>query len=521
MKTITTILILIILLPLLGYSQVKPVHTVKIANSKTMFGERLPQGTLVLDMSTYKTYYLTHPSNANESIVTSGAATRTEPSGLELIPEIGNEGWRLIGWEQSSFGSIGNNAVDLSISQFSSSNHGATGDFSFASGNATIASGESSFASGVITTASGANSTATGKETTASGVSSFTSGEATTASNYYSTAMGYTTVASGSSSFATGNETSATGNSSFTMGEETTAQNTNQLSTGQYNVGTSLTTVFETGIGSSTTPKNAFEIHTDGKVWADHLEVAGHISVTNTGNSVFIGEFAGMNDDLSNNRNVFIGRYAGSNNTIGNYNNAFGHNALNNNTTGQSNAAFGSGAMEDNLTGTGNTAMGNSALYQVTTGDDNVAIGNQAMSGCGGTSSNNVAIGKDALNTNQYSNNVAIGYQAGRENMYGTGNIFIGYQAAQNLSTYGDISSNKLYIENSNSATPLIYGDFATDSLVINGDLTVTGRVVLSNNNVPFHHYATGEQGEIVYGEDYIYICIQPDEWKRVAISDW
>ena len=484
MKTIT---ILFLLLPIFAFSQskVEDIQTVKTANS-----------IISLELI-------------------------TEPTGLELISEEGNEGWRLIGVNPDLYGTIGNQAIDLSINYNSKNTHGATGDFSFASGNATIASGESSFACGILTYASGKNSTAMGKETVANGASSFASGEATTASNYYSTAMGYTTIASGSSSFATGNETVASGDGSFTQGEQTTAQNKNQFSTGQYNLGTSMTTIFETGIGTGAVSKNAFEIHTDGKVWADHLEVAGHISVTNTGNSVFIGEFAGLNDDLSNNRNVFVGRYSGTLNTTGNYNNAFGHYALTNNTTGQSNVAIGSNAMDFNETGTGNTAVGNSALYQVTGGNYNVAVGNQALGGGGGTSNANVAVGYRALHSNQFSNNTAIGHEAGHENMYGTGNIFIGYQAGKNTTAYGPSTSNILYIENSDSNTPLIYGNFASDSLVINGDLTVTGRVTLSNNDVPNNHYATGIQGEIVYGEDYIYICIQPDEWKRVAISDW
>jgi len=459
----------------------------------------------------------------------------TEPSGLELISDEGKDGWRLIGFNPDLYGNTGNNAVSLSINTYANNTLGAMGDYSFscgkgtaatgsysfASGDGNYASGDYSFASGSITNASGTNSTATGKETIASGVCSFASGEATTASNYYSTAMGYTTIASGSTSFATGNETLASGDGSFTQGEQTIAQNTNQLSTGKYNLGTSTTTIHETGIGTGVNRKNAFEVHTDGKVWADHLEVAGHISITNTGNSVFIGEFAGLNDDLSDNRNVFVGRYSGTLNTTGNYNNAFGHYALTNNTTGQSNVAIGSNAMEDNQTGTANTAIGNSALYQVTSGNYNVAVGNQALGGGGGTSNANVAVGYKALRSNQFSNNTAIGYQAGSENLYGTGNVFIGYQAAQNLSAYGPTASNKLYIENSNSSTPLIYGDFAADSLVINGDMTITGKVTFTNNNVPYKQNSPGTQGQIIYGEDYIYICIQPDEWKRVPISTW
>jgi len=71
-----------------------------------------------------------------------------------------------------------------------------------------------------------------------------------------------------------------------------------------------------------------------------------------------------------------------------------------------------------------------------------------------------------SLNTR--ATNTAFGYKAGY-NIAGTGNVFLGYQAA-----YNETGSNKLYIENSNSATPLIYGDFSTDAITINGSCSIT-----------------------------------------------
>ncbi|MCP4088980.1 MAG: hypothetical protein GY746_04220, partial [Gammaproteobacteria bacterium] len=68
------------------------------------------------------------------------------------------------------------------------------------------------------------------------------------------------------------------------------------------------------------------------------------------------------------------------------------------------------------------------------------------------------------------SNNTIIGYQAGKgtalHNKYG--NVFLGYMAG-----YSEHGSNKLYIENSNSSTPLIYGEFDNDILCVNGSLSI------------------------------------------------
>ncbi len=78
-------------------------------------------------------------------------------------------------------------------------------------------------------------------------------------------------------------------------------------------------------------------------------------------------------------------------------------------------------------------------------------------------------------------NNVYLGSEAGYENISGSNNVFIGYQSG-----YSETGSNKLYIENSNSSAPLIYGEFDDDQVAINGGATelsdgltldVTGRV--------------------------------------------
>ena len=58
---------------------------------------------------------------------------------------------------------------------------------------------------------------------------------------------------------------------------------------------------------------------------------SGRLEIVNTGNSVFIGDRAGENDDLTNNSNVFIGHEAGRNNTTGVQNTFIGFNAGKNN----------------------------------------------------------------------------------------------------------------------------------------------------------------------------------------------
>jgi hypothetical protein len=73
------------------------------------------------------------------------------------------------------------------------------------------------------------------------------------------------------------------------------------------------------------------------------------------------------------------------------------------------------------------------------------------------------------------SNNVFLGSSAGfLSSGTSSGNIFIGYSSG-----YGESGSNKLYIENSSSSTPLVYGDFSTDNITINGSFNVTANTGL------------------------------------------
>jgi hypothetical protein len=162
-------------------------------------------------------------------------------------------------------------------------------------------------------------------------------------------------------------------------------------------------------------------------------------------------------------------------NTKGGSNTSVGHGSMASNTTGTSNSVLGRNALNANTTGSSNVAVGLCAMLSGTTGSDNVAIGANALR-LNGSQSYNVAVGSQALYTvSGGSNNVAIGYQALYSSISGAGNVAIGYQAG-----YNEIGSNKLYIANSPTITPLIYGEFDTPSLTINAPTSVVGNLTLS-----------------------------------------
>ena len=161
-----------------------------------------------------------------------------------------------------------------------------------------------------------------------------------------------------------------------------------------------------------------------------------------------------------------VGKGAGSQ-TI--YNTAFGLNSLILNNTGSDNTAIGAQTLYFNTSGYNNSAFGASVLSSNSTGNNNTGVGMYNLLH-NSTASGNTAVGSAALElTTTGGNNTALGLYAGFSNVTGTGNVFLGNNAG-----YSETGSNKLYISNSNTSTPLIKGDFSANTVTINGTLTTT-----------------------------------------------
>jgi hypothetical protein len=193
----------------------------------------------------------------------------------------------------------------------------------------------------------------------------------------------------------------------------------------------------------------------------------------------FIGDDAGLNNEGDYNTflgytagysnstgfcNTFVGCSNGYDNTEGNYNTFLGTGAGRNNTTANDNTFVGYNAGYYNETGNYNTFLGTNAGLQ-TTGTSNTFIGH--YTGYDNTGGNyNTLVGRYAgANNTTGSTNVHVGYASGYNNITGGGNVFIGNNAG-----YNETGSNRLYIDNSNTSSPLLWGDFTNNRLVINGN---------------------------------------------------
>jgi len=141
----------------------------------------------------------------------------------------------------------------------------------------------------------------------------------------------------------------------------------------------------------------------------------------------------GLDAGTTGSANTFIGRAAGYYNT-GYYNTFLGDSAGYFNTTGNFNTFLGDSAGYSNTTGHYNTFLGDYAGVSNTTGNYNTFLGDYA----------------------------------GYSNTTGYRNVFLGYQAG-----YNETGSDRLYIHNSDSTSPLIYGDFNGRTIQINGSLNI------------------------------------------------
>jgi hypothetical protein len=157
---------------------------------------------------------------------------------------------------------------------------------------------------------------------------------------------------------------------------------------------------------------------------------AGELNVTGANNS-FLGAYAGYSS--TGNNNCMFGYNAGSGNTSGSYNTLLGYYAGYTNGDGAHNVMLGYYAGRNSAGGDYNTFLGNYAGYEI---DGN--------------------------------NNTVVGYRAGYTNTSGSGNVFLGNEAG-----YYETGSNKLYIDNSGVTNPLIWGDFSSDIVAVNGNFGV------------------------------------------------
>jgi hypothetical protein len=334
----------------------------------------------------------------------------SEPTGLELITEGGNDGWRFVGRDSDFYGDIGEGASDLSFNNSASSTKGATGDYSFSANNGTIASG--------------IDSAAFNTDSESSGTSSFAANSSQVDGDF---AVGFGTgTSSGDYSFTAGIDTVGSGKASGAIGDTVKALSYGEIVVGLFNTAYSpnSTTAFDAadrlfGIGNGTgvgTESDAFIILKDGTIIAPSLDntkinTAGAKAVPtkeyNDANYTAIGDApTGLEALDEGNGNGFriIGKAAANYGDIGL------------NATDVSNATVPSSTL--GATGTGAFASGydntSSGDYSFTGGQSNIA----SQTGAFAINRQNTASGIDSVATGLANTSSGAGsFSSGNDNI--------------------------------------------------------------------------------------------------------
>jgi len=201
--------------------------------------------------------------------------------------------------------------------------------------------------------------------------------------------------------------------------------------------------------------------------------------------NIFLGNNVGSNITRDANNNVIIGKQSGSQGTFrfAERNTIIGYQAGVNMTGGDDNVLLGTQAGNNILSGSSNILMGWRSGYTGTTITGNIFLGSGSGSYLGtgsnnimvgatagyykASGNNNILIGNSAGRTAGGVNSVMVGSFAGRNNTGGAC-VFLGHYAG-----FNETGADKLYISNSDTANPLIKGDFSTGVLEINSTLVI------------------------------------------------
>ncbi len=473
----------------------------------------------------------------------------------------GNDAWADANVGNNSF-AWGENAEASGINSIALARGLATGNNSIALGGAR-ATNNDTVALGWNVTASGPYSTVIGTDSAASGAFARTFGRNSHAAGLNSTAIGqgirvngdYSMGFSmGNNGFATAARVSGAESAAFFFGiqnsEDITATNVLALEGGSLLLSNDSGTACaadKAGALRLNATANGLEMCDGAGTWTSTFSGGGGGSVNAindltdgitdyiTDFNMFMGNGAGVANNIGAQFNFAIGQNALSNNTTGGSNFALGYNALNSNVGKIESTAIGFEAMRyaDNSTAntdTQNTAVGYRAMMGSTTasantGRYNTAIGHESLldltsggfnTGLGQgslkrntTGSTNVAIGGGALFNNIDGNrNTAVGTYSMLSKNGGNNNTAVGYRSQQ-----GNSSINT---ENSSLGAYSIYRP-TTGSYNTAVGLSSLRGITTGNNNIAFGFQAGNS---ITTGNDNIIIGYNTDASSATASEE-
>lgn len=234
-------------------------------------------------------------------------------------------------------------------------------------------------------------------------------------------------------------------------------------------------------------------------VTANNNIVVGHDALTETATGYFNVAIGNNSQKYSINgtRNVSVGFNAMSNITYGDRNIGIGSFALSALTTGRNNIGIGADTAWNTTVGNHNIAMSNGALGANVEGSNNVAIGYFA-NGANTTGDHNISVGSlsNSYNTTG-KHNIAAGFQSHYKGIDDRFNIAIGYQALQEHGNL-EYTTDNIAIGRQAMKKNVGNNNIAVGFNTLSSSTTETGYNIAMGYDVMSQAVASGTEGDNV-----------------------
>lgn len=91
--------------------------------------------------------------------------------------------------------------------------------------------------------------------------------------------------------------------------------------------------------------------------------------------------------------------------------------------------------------------------------------------------------------------------------------------------TYGELDENFRDLRYDTTIDRVLNnGNVSANSLTVQGVTTqtvTTNSMIIASSTPPAANSSTGTTGQIAWDQNYVYVCVSPNKWKRSALSNW
>jgi hypothetical protein len=280
------------------------------------------------------------------------------------------------------------------------------------------------------------------------------------------------------------------------------------------------------------TTKNIYSLNSGGgTVTGNDNFIVGEdagLGATGVVYSNFIGKEAGAGavNAISSN---FLGYQSGYGGTGAYYSNFFGNQAGYGATDATYSTFIGNQAGYEATDATYSTFIGTAAGYNAPSAGGSVFIGDESGRDALAASSSVFLGNQSGISAENAENSVFLGFQSGYQAINAINSIFIGNQSGFQDTIDNLLGGSSILIGINTStggfSNSIAIGNEAVNTeeyqFMIGSGANPIDSIVITGTKTPASATDTGTKGTVCWDENYVYVCIDTDTWKRIAIATW